>query len=163
MNTADRSIALIDTALRRRFEFVEMMPNTELLKDMEVTKNNITINIGELLKSINDRIEVLYDREHTIGHSYFLELEKEQTKEKLGYIFEKRIIPLLSEYFYSDWSKIKLVLNDKPIDDCNFEIIKEKYIPKSLENSNIKKAYEVNNEALEKLCVYQRMIEKDEE
>jgi 5-methylcytosine-specific restriction protein B len=111
MNTADRSIAHIDTALRRRFKFIEMMPDYELL-DFEV----YGIKIDKMLKAINERIEVLYDREHQIGHSYFLSLKDNENSinklDKLVDIFENQIIPLLAEYFYSDWSKILLVLND---------------------------------------------------
>jgi 5-methylcytosine-specific restriction protein B len=106
MNTADRSIAHIDTALRRRFEFIEMMPKYDEL-DFEID----TINIKELLRSINDRIEVLYDREHTIGHAYFINLSNESSITDLKLIFKNKIIPLLAEYFYSDWDKIDLIFN----------------------------------------------------
>lgn len=108
MNTADRSIALLDTALRRRFRFVEMMPNYELLKDVKVGD----IEIPLLLETINQRIEVLYDRDHQIGHTYFLPLRKEPTLEKLADIFRHSILPLLQEYFYDNWEKINLVLNN---------------------------------------------------
>ena len=124
MNTADRSIAQIDTALRRRFHFEEMMPNLELLKDetdkdLEVGK---IINIKSLLEAINERIEYIYDREHQIGHSYFLPLKVNPTKDKLDEIFRVNIIPLLAEYFYGDWADIKFVLNDT---NHNFITIKE--------------------------------------
>ncbi len=104
MNTADRSIALIDTALRRRFDFKEMMPDSSLLSsDVE------GINLQLLLDKINERIEFLLDRDHTIGHSYFI---KAQTKNDVCVIFKNRVIPLLQEYFYNDWEKIQLVLGD---------------------------------------------------
>lgn len=104
MNTADRSIALLDTALRRRFEFVELMPDfSKLSKDCE------SVNLQKLLESINNRIEFLLDREHTIGHAYFINAK---TLEDLKTIFAKKIIPLLQEYFYDDYSKINAVLND---------------------------------------------------
>lgn len=103
MNTADRSIALLDTALRRRFEFVEMMPDFSLLStDCE------GVNLQELLKAMNDRIEFLLDREHTIGHSFFINVT---SIEGLKEIFAKKIIPLLQEYFYEDYAKIDAVLN----------------------------------------------------
>lgn len=108
MNTADRSIALMDTALRRRFHFVEMMPNPELLKDVEIEG----IDIAQMLDVMNKRIEYLYDREHTIGHAFFMKLKDNPTMETLQNIFEKSIIPLLQEYFYEDYQKIQLVLGD---------------------------------------------------
>ena len=104
MNTADRSIALIDTALRRRFSFREMMPDTSLLSD-----NIEGINLQLLLKKINERIEFLLDRDHTIGHSYFIKIN---SKSDLCKAFRDKIIPLLQEYFYNDWEKIRLVLAD---------------------------------------------------
>lgn len=108
MNTADRSIALLDTALRRRFRFVEMMPNYGLLKDVEVGG----IEISRLLETINRRIEALYDRDHQIGHTYFLPLRNTPTVEKLADVFRYSILPLLQEYFYDNWEKINLVLNN---------------------------------------------------
>ncbi len=112
MNTADRSIALMDTALRRRFEFVEMMPDLKAVNDIKVGN----IKIDELLKTINERIEYLYDRDHTIGHAYFMSLKNINTEkekfEELDNIFRKKIIPLLQEYFYDDWGKIQIVLGD---------------------------------------------------
>jgi len=107
MNTADRSIALMDTALRRRFEFVEMMPNAALL-DFEVEG----VNLRKLLEKINARVEYLYDRDHAIGHAYFMELNAESSLDELNAVMKNKIIPLLQEYFYDDWEKIRLVLND---------------------------------------------------
>jgi 5-methylcytosine-specific restriction protein B len=113
MNTADRSIAQIDTALRRRFEFVEMMPEPKLIVDEDEKPIVIDgIKVQEVLKAINERIEYIYDREHTIGHSYFLPLIKEPTKKKLDEIFKVNILPLLAEYFYGDWADIIEVLNN---------------------------------------------------
>ncbi|TKB26492.1 hypothetical protein FCL47_08750 [Desulfopila sp. IMCC35006] len=108
MNTADRSLALMDTALRRRFEFGEMMPDSDLLAGIEVGE----IKIDKLLETMNQRIEALYDREHTIGHAFFLPLKKEPTIDNLASIFNHKIIPLLAEYFFEDWQKIRLVLGD---------------------------------------------------
>lgn len=110
MNTADRSIALMDTALRRRFEFTEMMPDTKELEGIEIDG----INIAQLLDTINKRIEYLYDRDHTIGHAYFTSLKESPTLEALEGIFKNKIIPLLQEYFYDDWEKIQMVLGDHP-------------------------------------------------
>ena len=106
MNTADRSIALMDTALRRRFQFVEMMPNTDILKNVTVDG----VEIAPILEKINERITFLYDREHTIGHAFFIKLIDSPDINTLGSIFEKSIIPLLQEYFYEDYQKIQLVL-----------------------------------------------------
>ncbi|MGX2984868.1 McrB family protein [Helicobacter sp. 23-1048] len=103
MNTADRSIALLDTALRRRFEFVEMMPDCSILSE-----NCYGVNLRKLLQSINARIEFLLDREHTIGHSFFIGVD---SMEDLREVFGLKIIPLLQEYFYDDYAKISAVLN----------------------------------------------------
>ena len=112
MNTADRSLALMDTALRRRFDFKEMLPNTDLLKVLDVKG----IDVSKMLSVINKRIEVLYDREHTLGHAFFmpllLENDSEIQFEMLQNIFENKILPLLEEYFFEDWEKIRLVLGD---------------------------------------------------
>jgi len=108
MNTADRSIALLDTALRRRFEFVEMMPDSKLLGKIEIEGKEI--DIQNMLETINQRIEYLYDRDHTIGHSYFMSLKNNPTKKELDNIFKNKIIPLLQEYFYDDYEKILMVL-----------------------------------------------------
>jgi len=117
MNTADRSIAMMDTALRRRFRFIEMMPDVLLLKEIKVGN----VDIQKMVDTINKRIEVLYDREHTIGHAYFMGLKSEPTIENLENIFKNAIIPLLQEYFYEDYSKIQLVLGDNAkVDDLKF-------------------------------------------
>ncbi|OCS82617.1 AAA family ATPase [Caryophanon tenue] len=108
MNTADRSIALLDTALRRRFQFIELMPSPDVLANVCVGN----INVGEMLRVINERIEVLYDREHMIGHAYFTPLIEEPTLAHLARIFEQQIMPLLQEYFYDDFEKIALILAD---------------------------------------------------
>ena len=105
MNTADRSIALLDTALRRRFVFVEMMPDSShpgVLTDAD------GVDCRRLLDAMNRRIAVLLDREHQIGHTYFLGVD---TVAALANTFQTRIMPLLQEYFYDDWEKIRAVLN----------------------------------------------------
>ena len=105
MNTADRSIALMDTALRRRFTFREVMPDSSLLAGITIEG----VSVQKLLDTMNARIELLNDREHTIGHSYFMGLRDDATIDHLAGIFAERIIPLLQEYFYDDYTKIRSV------------------------------------------------------
>ena len=105
MNTADRSIALLDTALRRRFDFVEIMPDP---KHSGISTNIERVNCQKLLEKINERICVLHDRDHQIGHTYLLNVKN---IDSLAKTFQNRIIPLLQEYFYDNWEKIDLVLN----------------------------------------------------
>ncbi len=109
MNTADRSLTLMDTALRRRFDFIEMMPDADL-----VNGNFDGIDVKKILELINQRIEVLYDREHLIGHSFLMNIN---SLDELRNAFKNKILPLLEEYFYDDFEKIRQVLNDK---DGNF-------------------------------------------
>lgn len=121
MNTADRSIALLDTALRRRFDFIEMMPDYDVLpSDVE------GLNVSLLLQTINARIEYLFDRDHVIGHAYFI-----TERPTLGFyidVMQQRIIPLLQEYFYDNWESIELILGGagKSEKDQDFLITKKK-------------------------------------
>ncbi|NMR25834.1 AAA domain-containing protein [Pseudoalteromonas sp. NEC-BIFX-2020_015] len=113
MNTADRSLAMMDTALRRRFDFVEMMPRPELFHEVSING----IDLEALLSKMNQRIEVLYDREHTLGHAFFIPIKDLVGKQDLAFgtlksVFKNKIIPLLEEYFFEDWNKIRLVLGD---------------------------------------------------
>lgn len=154
MNTADRSIAQIDTALRRRFVFEEMMPKPELLVDNAndpIIIKDTDIDVQKILEAINERIEYLYDREHTIGHSYFMDLLQDDcnTKAKLDEIFRVNIIPLLAEYFYGDWNDIKIILNDTEKDNY---FITEKNMPTYViaESRKNNKIYTVNQEGFSK-------------
>jgi hypothetical protein len=115
MNTADRSIALLDTALRRRFNFEELMPDYSI---PEINRAVDGIHLGELLKTINRRVEFLYDREHVIGHSYFTGVEN---LAGLLEAFRHKVIPLLQEYFFEDWDKTCRVLN------CHIEDSENKF------------------------------------
>lgn len=175
MNTADRSIALMDTALRRRFHFEEMLPDLSVLSINEVlienpmkndSNNNDlkvgNINIRLLLKKMNERIEYLYDRDHQIGHAYFMSLKDNNSLSELGNIFQNKIIPLLQEYFYDDWEKIQLVLGDNQVVDSSIQFVRVKFeanqekmkalfgasIPDSISDEE-KKIYEINKNAFQ--------------
>ena len=118
MNTADRSVEALDSALRRRFSFEEMMPKPNLLASVTIDGLGKTLTLEDLLSTINERIEVLKDREHQIGHSYFMGFVAKGKKhitvkpEELKSVFTDKIIPLLQEYFYGDYEKIRLVVGD---------------------------------------------------
>ncbi len=182
MNTADRSIAQLDTALRRRFSFVEMIPNSDVLKDIIVKEgekgkyilekneggaDKENISIKNILDGINKRIEVLFDREHTIGHAFFTSLlDGDQINQsKLMNIFKDKIIPLLQEYFYDDYEKIALVLgeNIKKANEHNAIIYEEKYEEdifdsdrksELLEENHV---YKISDKALDKFETYKKM------
>lgn len=109
MNSADRSLTPLDTALRRRFEFVEVMPNYLAIRNMPAHGFVGGVSLESLLDTINQRIEALIGRDHVIGHAYFLPIK---TLDDLRQVFLNKIIPLLAEYFFEDWSKIRLVLAD---------------------------------------------------
>lgn len=114
MNTADASIAKLDVALRRRFKFTEMPPEPSLLYTVNFIdddNNGVEIDLKKMLTVINQRIELLYDRDHTIGHSFFMKLTNGSSIADLASIFEKEIIPLLQEYFFDDWERIHWVLD----------------------------------------------------
>lgn len=140
MNTADRSLALLDTALRRRFDFVPLLPdvreqevegepNSAPLAGLIVSTNGGVIDVRQMLMRINERIEVLYDRDHCIGHAYFTQLKNVDDGDKrfamLEGIFCNRIIPLLEEYFFEDWRKIRLVLGDNQKSDVTIQFVAE--------------------------------------
>ena len=162
MNTADRSIALMDTALRRRFQFVEMMPNTDILKNVTVDG----VEIAPILEKINERITFLYDREHTIGHAFFIKLIDSPDINTLGSIFEKSIIPLLQEYFYEDYQKIQLILGDNEKSDPSIKfILDEKIKVKSVFKGDAtdvidlpEKKYTINKEAFLNIESYKQIL-----
>ena len=166
MNTADRSIALMDTALRRRFYFEEMLPNYDLLKDIFVEDEGVKVNIGAMLKVINERIEYLYDREHTIGHAVFLELKENNNIDKLENTFKKSVIPLLQEYFYEDYDKIRLILGDNAKDEDEQFIFAESIKPKDVFEGDIgdidipEKKYIIKYENFRNIMAYKNISKK---
>lgn len=109
MNTADRSLTGLDIALRRRFSFVEIPPEPKRLSGVVIEEK---IDLSELLEAINARIEVLLDRDHCIGHTYFMHLKSDSLLSDLAGVFRRQVLPLLQEYFFEDWSRIRLALND---------------------------------------------------
>ncbi|HIH0943430.1 TPA: AAA family ATPase [Vibrio cholerae] len=148
MNTADRSLAMMDTALRRRFDFVEMMPNPSLLHGAVVKG----IHLETLLKTLNERIEILYDREHTLGHAFFMPVkalldentEEEEAIAKLVSVFQNKVIPLLQEYFFEDWHKIRLVLGDNQRGE-RLQFIRETTLDESKLNALFGAEHELNH------------------
>lgn len=161
MNTADRSIAMLDTALRRRFKFVDLQPDTNLLKDINIPprekeSKEVTVNVAKILTYINNRIEVLLDRDHVIGHSFFLPLKDDPTFERLGSIFKYDIIPLLREYFYDDDEKIRFVLGDELEDKNAFFQKDETKTALSAKSGEERIVYFLKEDVLDKPETYQR-------
>ncbi len=167
MNTADRSIALMDTALRRRFQFIEMMPDDKALEEMGVSSVSIdgeTLDVIKMLNTINGRITVLYDREHTIGHAFFKDLKDKPTIATLHSIFETKIIPLLQEYFYEDYSKIQLVLADNAKSSNEYKFVLDSKVTigqtfkgnadEILNTENELVTYKIQKEAFDKIQSY---------
>ena len=121
MNTADQSLTGLDVALRRRFAFTEMPPRPELLQSRRL--EGTTVTLGDLLDCLNQRIAALLDKEHCLGHAYFMGLGDSVSVAELSDVFKKHIVPLLEEYFFADWEKIQWVLNDhRKALSCRFVI-----------------------------------------
>jgi 5-methylcytosine-specific restriction protein B len=155
MNTADRSLAGLDIALRRRFTFKEMPPRPELLDGIHIHG----VNIGKLLRTMNERIDVLLDRDHCLGHAYFMPLKDNGTLDNLAFIFRQQILPLLQEYFFEDWERIRMVLNDhRKSADYQFIEKQEVNIGRlfgSTENiGNQQKVFSVNKDAFNHIQSY---------
>jgi len=153
MNSSDRSLTGLDIALRRRFTFIEMQPKPETLNHINING----LNIGQLLTVINQRIEILLDRDHCIGHAYFMPLEADPTTNKLSHIFQQKIMPLFQEYFYDDWERINWVLNDNGMLIQKYQDV-DKLFPKSAHGKLQNQCWKVNSDAFNDILNYQNII-----
>ena len=153
MNTADRSLALLDTALRRRFEFEEMLPAPELLDGVKV--NNI--DIRRLLERMNEKLELLLDREHTIGHAFFMDLKREPSMKLLARIMRYKVVPLLQEFFYDDYSMLQLILGDRIVRKKVNGKLRET-LESQLPGHQLPEQYEIRWQALEEAASYLRLM-----
>jgi 5-methylcytosine-specific restriction protein B len=165
MNTADRSLAGLDKALRRRFTFKEMPPKPELLDDIDIFDEygEYAVNIGQMLSKMNERIEVLLDREHCLGHAYFMPLKNDNSLEQLAFIFRQQILPLFEEYFFEDWERIHWALNDHNKSPAHQFIQKASATPESLFGSKFEgnvqdRRWHINEEAFSKIESYRRIL-----
>jgi 5-methylcytosine-specific restriction protein B len=159
MNTADRSLAGLDKALRRRFTFKEMPPEPELLNDIFIEG----VKIGQMLSKMNERIEVLLDRDHCLGHAYFMPLKNDKSLEKLALIFRHEILPLLEEYFFEGWERIHWVLNDHNKSPAHQFIQKASATPESLFGSRFEgnvqdRRWRINKDAFENIESYRGIL-----
>ncbi|MGZ8910755.1 MAG: AAA family ATPase [Methylococcaceae bacterium] len=156
MNTADRSLSGLDIALRRRFTFKEMPPRPDLLENVLIEG---LLDIGKLLLKMNQRIEVLLDRDHCLGHAYFMPLKDNPTLENLAFIFSQQILPLLQEYFFEDWERIRWVLNDHRKDSI-YQFIEQNTAPTielfgdKINISNQQMVFNINEVAFTKIQSY---------
>lgn len=172
MNSSDRSLTGLDIALRRRFTFIEMPPEPfaiknnegDLLKVSGKDKNGkeVELIVANLLTVINQRIEVLLDRDHCIGHANFMSLKEKPTLEHLADIFKQKIIPQLQEYFFDDWAKINLVLfnNGMLVEDDSLKMVN--LFPANFEQelgySNEKKIWKINPKAFEIIDTFYQIL-----
>lgn len=183
MNTADRSIERLDTALRRRFAFKEMMPHPELLAGCDKClsleeKGPIAtdMKLSDILTAVNDRIAYIYDRDHQIGHSYFLEIKKNGLDPSTYYltdlanVFKREVVPLLQEYFYGNYEKIRYVLGEGDDSDEKTNIIslRERSPYANANFSSIsngddeERIYEINEKAFHNIETYKKILSKEE-
>lgn len=172
MNSSDRSLTGLDIALRRRFTFTEMPPRPEEIKnqDGELLKisgkdqngNDKEVVVADLLSVINQRIEVLLDRDHCLGHANFMSLKEQPTLEHLAHIFKQKIIPQLQEYFFDDWTKINLVFfNNKMLvedDITNNSSLFPSNFEQELGYSNEKKIWKINTEAFKTIDAFIQIL-----
>ena len=171
MNTADRSLAGLDLALRRRFDFIEMPPQPELLAEVFVED----IDLELMLKIINERISVLLDKDHCIGHASFMHLHPDHRPDKapetaslaeLAQVFQHKVLPLLQEYFFEDWQRIAWVFNDqnKTAEIAFIRKVAGKPITelfKGVSQIKARDRWEINQDAFKSIKSYQ-LIYQDE-
>ena len=138
MNTADKSLTALDAALRRRFEFVEMMPDPDVLKGRRIME----VDLSKLLATINNRIELLYDREHMLGHAYFIPVK---TIDDLAQCMINKIIPQLQDYFFDDYEKMCWVLG-KASDPRQCKFIKLRKRNRFQMNFNLPDVYDIETD-----------------
>ncbi|RKG36635.1 hypothetical protein D7V20_14295 [Acinetobacter rongchengensis] len=171
MNSSDRSLTGLDIALRRRFTFIEMPPQPkeiknehgELLKISGKDKNGIhkDVIVADILSVINQRIEVLLDRDHCIGHANFMPLKNQPTLENLASIFKQKIIPQLQEYFFDDWAKINMVLFNNEMIIEEIINVAELFPPNTGEDlyySEQKKIWKINENAFETIDAFVNIL-----
>ncbi|MYF54031.1 MAG: AAA domain-containing protein [Gammaproteobacteria bacterium] len=164
MNTADRSLVQIDTALRRRFQFEEFMPDPSLLSEIDF--RNTTIDLRQMLTRMNQRIEALLDREHTLGHAYFLNDSGQIISgTELPLVFKDKIVPLLTEYFFEDWSRVRVVLGDDKKTKTESQFIEELKVDKKVvqdkEALRIETVYRLNKKAFDTAQAYKEIYEDE--
>ena len=162
MNTADRSLTGLDAALRRRFSFTEMPPRPELLEGSRL--QGTEFSLADLLDRINRRITVLLDKEHRLGHAWFMGLGTVVTAEALAIVFRNHILPLLEEYFFEDWEKIRWVLNDHRKEPENRLLRQDEGDPVELFGESVQlpdrgQALHWNEDAFENMDAYVQIID----
>ena len=147
-----------------------MLPDTDVLRNTinpVLYENGVSVNVADMLDIINERIAFLYDREHTIGHAFFMPLKDNHSIETLAAIFEKSIIPLLQEYFYEDYAKIQLVLGDdgKTGDKKQYQFISDEDVEankifETVQELDSEKKYSINYPAFRKIESYKYISKK---
>jgi 5-methylcytosine-specific restriction protein B len=168
MNTADKSLIQMDLALRRRFSFIEMQSQPDLLIGITA----FGVDVSQLLKRINQRIEALLDSEHVIGHAYFMPLKKidniAEREDCLSVIFREKLLPLLREYFFDDYERIGWVLNDSAKSKENRFILLQhsaqlpglaELFPAEIASSLSDRRFRINFDAFTSPAAYQGIVE----
>lgn len=168
MNTADRSIQSIDTALRRRFAFFELMPNPSLLDGLYITDGTANISLGEILRSINERIRFFFDRDHEIGHSYFMRVPHDASGcvsiNDLASVFTNSIVPLLTEYFYDNIKRIGDILGCSSFSTSDAVVAKSidsfAYVDPISSDDEDEISYEIDPDAFLRFDTYSKIVSK---